>query len=251
MTCTLTTVFAIKEKRFQRDTSVPSQNFVMRLARGLIKMPRPVVRLAITTFFTWVGWFTFFLYITTWMAVNIYGGDPVAPDDSPQKNLFDQGVRNGAFALILNSAVSMVFSLLCPPLIRWVGLRVIWFFALVVMVACLFMPLFVKSKVAADILIAAYGVPWTIVLVAPFLVVASSVEETDVGLYLGVCNIFVVLPQLLVSAGIGTVIEYFKGDVAYALAVGGVSAIVAAISVFFIIYKPKEGHLQVVVTGGH
>lgn len=48
-----------------------------------------------------LSWFPFFLFDTDWMGREVYHGDPKG-DDSAVK-LYNQGVREGAFGLLLNS----------------------------------------------------------------------------------------------------------------------------------------------------
>jgi len=253
MVCTMITVLSISEIPMTKDQIVLSKahgNPFVRIMKGIYQMPKPMVRLCIVTFFTWVGWFTFFLYATTWVAINIYKGDPLALEGSHLRDVFDDGVRMGALALIINSAVSMSVSMFLPFMIKWIGLKPIYFFAMVIFSACLFMPLFITSVHGAMLLIAAFGIPWAVVMVGPFMVIASSVDEAQTGLYLGVLNIFVVIPQLLVAIGIGYVINYFHGNVVSALVVGGISAIGAAISVLFLIVEGKQPEL-VIISSGH
>lgn len=94
-----------------------------------------------------------------------------------------------------------------------------------------------KIFLGAIILISLFGIPWATVMILPFSIVGISVKENESGLYmgnplifnkkyfiLGILNIFVVLPQLLVSITIGFVIEFFNGNIIAAFVVGSISA---------------------------
>lgn len=74
------------------------------LLRGIIKMPRGMQRICAVQFFAWYfwwnlwrcngilirfGWFTFILYITSWVGEAVYGGNPSAPEGSPAYELFN------------------------------------------------------------------------------------------------------------------------------------------------------------------
>jgi hypothetical protein len=48
-----------------------------------------------------LSWFPFFLFDTDWMGREVYHGDPKGKSSEVQK--YDQGVREGAFGLLLNS----------------------------------------------------------------------------------------------------------------------------------------------------
>lgn len=73
-------------------------------------------------------------------------------------------------------------------------------------------------------------------MVLPFTLVALSVPESESGMYMGVLNIFVVTPQIIVALGIGFVIEKFSGNLAAALTVGAVSALLCTPSDTFMCY---------------
>ena len=66
-------------------------------------------------------------------------------------------------------------------------------------------------------------------MVFPFTLVAMAVEEHETGMYMGVLNIFVVLPQVVVSVFIGFIIRWFGGNLAAALATGSIAAFICTI----------------------
>lgn len=236
--CVSITILSVSEYPIVREHEPKLQkNPFSKLAHGIIYMPKPIIRLSITTFFTWIGWFTFFLYITTWVAINIYHGNPTAPEGSKDRELFEAGIRSGSLGLICNSAVSMLISIFLPALIKYAGIRVIYSISLLMFAGCLFAPMFISSLHGALILIALFGIPWSVVIVLPFVIIASSVDGSQTGMYLGVLNIFVVLPQLLVALGIGSILSHFNGNVIYAFLIGGIAAVFAFISIFFLILK--------------
>jgi len=73
------------------------------------------------------------------------------------------------------------------------------------------------------------GVPWAVTMILPFAIVGQGVSSREGGLYMGVLNIFVVLPQIMVSVFIPFVIKWFDHDVVAALVTGGFSSVIAAL----------------------
>jgi len=253
MTCIVITTFATKEIPLSKDDAAakPAQNPFITIIKGILRMPKPMRRVCIVQFFTWIGWFTFFLYITTWVAENIYGGNPNAAEGTVAKELFDEGVRKGAFGLMCNAGVTMLMSLILPLILRVLGIRIVYFSSLIIFGVCLLLPIWIHTPLGAILLLSAFGIPWSVVMVAPYTLVAMSVDEAESGLYMGVLNIFVVIPQIIVSLGIGFIIQLFKGNLAYALATGGIFAFVAAFCVFFLIIKEKTALPLHIAAGGH
>ncbi|KAG2662707.1 hypothetical protein PVAP13_1KG551500 [Panicum virgatum] len=73
---------------------------------------------------TWLSWFPFFLFDTDWMGREVYHGDPNG--DLSERKAYDNGVREGAFGLLLNSVVLGIGSFLVDPLCRMIGARLVW-----------------------------------------------------------------------------------------------------------------------------
>jgi len=232
------------------EEPIEKENPFVSIIKGVMTMPKPMRRVCLVQFFSWIAWFTFILYITTWVGENVYRGNPDAPEESEERKLFDDGVRAGAFGLTLNAAVTMISSVILPKVIDKVGIKPVYFISQIILSVCLTLPLWVNDRIGAIILICICGIPWSIVMVLPFTLVAMSVPEQKSGLYMGVLNIFVVVPQLLVSLTIGFLIRMFDGNLASALAAGGVAAFISALLVFTLIIPQKLGRIQV-VGGGH
>ena len=83
---------------------------------------------------------------------------------------------------------------------------------------------FITSKHAATIALASFGVPWGSSMVLPFFILGASVDEpSDRGLYVGVLNIFIVVPQILSSLAGGWIVSS-TGKVTDAFVMGSVFA---------------------------
>jgi len=242
VTCISITVIFTKETPLPKEEIRHPENPFLTLSKGIVHMPKALKRVCIVQFFSWLAWFTFLLYITSWVAENVFHGDPDSPQGSESLELFKEGVRFGSLGLTLFAAVTTVCSVILPFATRFFGIRIVFFFCELVLAVMLALPLWVSSKAGALIVIGGCGIPWTAVMVLPFTLVALSVDEAESGMYMGVLNIFVVIPQIVVALGIGFVLQQFGGNLAVALAVGAGSAFIASISVWFLIVndtKPK------------
>jgi len=202
-------------------------------------MSSPMVRICAVQFFAWFAWFTFLLFITTWVGETIFHGDPSAPSHSPSLETFREGVRFGALGLTVFAAVTMVSSLVLPILAVPLGIKPVFFVCQLIFAICLFLPLWIDNKIGSVILISICGIPWTAVMIFPFTVVSMSVDESESGLYIGVLNIFVVVPQIIVGLGIGMIVNIFNGKVVSALVSGSISAFISAILVCSLQLKQK------------
>jgi len=246
--CVSVTLLVIREEKYTRVSDQPVENPIKALFKGITNMPKYLQRLCAVQFFSWIGWFSYILFITTWVGVNIYGGNPNDPDGSPEKILFQEGVRTGSLGLTFSSGVTIVVSLTIPILIKLIGTKFTYLLGSVVQTICFAMFYFVHSKIGAIILIAATGVPWAIVMILPFSIVGLGVSEHESGFHIGALNIFVVIPQLIVSLCISFVISFFSGDVVSSLITGSISSLISTILIFRLII-PEKNQTEEVNTG--
>jgi maltose/moltooligosaccharide transporter len=74
------------------------------------------------------------------------------------------------------------------------------------------------------------GIAWASILAMPYAMLSNALPPARMGFYMGVFNFFIVLPQILASVGLGTVMEHLlHNDATKALLLGGSSMLVAAL----------------------
>ncbi|OEL15414.1 Sucrose transport protein SUT4 [Dichanthelium oligosanthes] len=172
---------------------------------------------------TWLSWFPFFLFDTDWMGREVYHGDPNG--DLSERKAYDNGVREGAFGLLLNSVVLGIGSFLVDPLCRMVGARLVWAISNFTVFICM-MATTILSWISSDlyssklhhiiganktvkysalIVFSLLGLPLSITYSVPFSITAELTAGTGggQGLATGVLNLAIVVPQIVVSLGAG------------------------------------------------
>jgi len=147
--------------------------------------------------------------------------------------------------MAVNAVVTVAASLVLPKLSEKVGIKPCYCGGQILLAVCLILTVFVKDQYGAIAIIAFCGIPWAVVMVFPFTLVSMAVDQSQAGTYMGVLNIFVVLPQLCVSVGIGQVVKLFNGNLAAPLAVGGCSSLIAAGLVWILVTKKEQGYERV------
>jgi maltose/moltooligosaccharide transporter len=76
------------------------------------------------------------------------------------------------------------------------------------------------------------GFAWASVLSLPYALLSDSLPAQKMGLYMGVFNFFIVIPQLVAATVLGFLLHaVFGGAPIYALALGGASFLVAGLLV--------------------
>ena len=75
----------------------------------------------------------------------------------------------------------------------------------------------------------ALGIAWASLLTMPYAILSSIVPYQKMGVYMGMFNLFVVIPQILAAALLGLLVRtVFHGHAIDAIVLGGISMIVAA-----------------------
>lgn len=79
------------------------------------------------------------------------------------------------------------------------------------------------------------GLGWASILSMPYAILTGALPAKKMGVYMGIFNFFIVIPQIMAATILGFMVKsLFDGDSIYALLVGGVSLIIAAVLVLFV-----------------
>ena len=98
------------------------------------------------------------------------------------------------------------------------------------------------------------GIAWASILSMPYAMVSSALPKENMGAYMGIFNLFIVIPQVVATLALGPAMQYFlSDDPVQAVAAGGASfAIAAALTLLVVRYQAPKGGLAAVSGGtGH
>jgi maltose/moltooligosaccharide transporter len=92
----------------------------------------------------------------------------------------------------------------------------------------------------------AVGIAWASLLTMPYAILSSAVPPKKMGVYMGIFNLFVVIPQILASAILGLLVRtIFHGQAIYAIVLGGASMVVSGLLMAFVKDSVTESKLEV------
>jgi maltose/moltooligosaccharide transporter len=75
------------------------------------------------------------------------------------------------------------------------------------------------------------GIAWASILAMPYAILASSLPQGKLGIYMGLFNVFVVVPQLLVATVMGTIMKLlFPGEPLWTMAFAAATLVFAALA---------------------
>ncbi|KAL9839947.1 Sucrose transport protein SUC3 [Arabidopsis thaliana] len=238
--------FGNSENEHQDETYVDGPGSVLvNLLTSLRHLPPAMHSVLIVMALTWLSWFPFFLFDTDWMGREVYHGDPTG--DSLHMELYDQGVREGALGLLLNSVVLGISSFLIEPMCQRMGARVVWALSNFTVFACMAGTAVISlmslsddkngieyimrgnetTRTAAVIVFALLGFPLAITYSVPFSVTAEVTADSGggQGLAIGVLNLAI----MIVSLGAGPWDQLFGGGNLPAFVLASVAAFAAGV----------------------
>ncbi|MEL6494502.1 MAG: MFS transporter [Cyanobacteria bacterium J06623_7] len=198
-------------------------------------MPTIMQRLAKIQFFTWLGIFCFLLYFPPAVARNIFGAT------SQDSVLYSDGIEWAGICFAVYNAVCIGFSFVLPPMAKYLGRSLTHGLCLLCGGICLVSLLTVHNQYVLLLAMLGLGVAWSSALIMPYAMLSSSIPSQRRGVYQGIFNFFVVLPEVTVALGFGWVMQYLlHDDRLLAVVVGGAALIIAAGLTFLM---PDTGEL--------
>ncbi|CAK9172185.1 unnamed protein product [Ilex paraguariensis] len=222
---------------------------LVNLLTSLRHLPPGMHSVLVVMALTWLSWFPFFLFDTDWMGREVFHGNPKG--DASEVQAYDQGVREGAFGLLLNSVVLGMSSFFIEPMCQRMGARLVWatsnFIVFVCMAGTAIISFFSireysegiehvivgngTIKIASLVVFALLGLPLAITYSVPFSVTAELTADTGggQGLAIGVLNLAIVIPQMIVSLGAGPWDALFGGGNIPAFVLASLSALAAGV----------------------
>ncbi len=191
--------------------------------KSIRSMPATMKQLAWVQMFTWLGLFCMWLYFSVAVARNVLGA---ADEKSP---LYHEGVEWGGFCFSMYSAVCFIFSFFLPRLSRQLGRRRTHGLCLLCGAAGLWSVAIIHDKHLLLLSMAGVGIAWASILSIPYAILAGSLPPDKVGVYMGIFNFFIVIPEIAASLGLGWVMNHiFHGNRLAAVIAGGFSLAIAA-----------------------
>ncbi len=156
--------------------------------------------------FTWVGIQTMFVYMFAYVQYKVFGYD--ANSVIPEDVSIQMGKVVTISFLIFNAVAAVLPVLVLEPMARKIGKVRTHFLSIASMaVAYAAMLFFGFSPLVIYIIMALLGIGWASTISLPFAIMSQQIDQTRMGLFMGLFNLSVVLPQLVASFGIGQAIS--------------------------------------------
>ncbi|MDH7640876.1 MFS transporter [Sphingomonas oryzagri] len=199
-------------------------NVLGRILTDLATMPDGMRRLAVVQFCTWSALFILWIYTTPVVAqVAFHSIDPTS-------QAYADGADWVGVLFAVYNGIAALAAFLLPLLATGIGRKATHMIGLFCgAVGFALLPL-IGSPMLLLMPMVLIGIAWSSILTMPYAILSSLLPQRKLGIYMGLFNIFVVLPQLLVSSVMGAVGRLVSpGDPRWTLGVAAVSLVIAGV----------------------
>ena len=231
------TIFTTKEyppedmeafRRMKRESAGVLGGF-KEIFSSIREMPTTMKQLAVVQFFTWFGLPCMWQFFGITVARHVYGAA------SPESPGFREGTEWGGLCFAVYNVVCFVVAFLLPPLARATSRKGVHIIALVCGGLGLLSVYFAHDKYFLWLSMAGVGIAWASILSMPYVILSTAVPPARMGVYMGVFNLFIVIPQVVMSFVTPYLITHVIGsDPLRVVMMGGLSLLVAAASVLIV-----------------
>ena len=179
-------------------------------------------------FFSWFGLFGMWVFSTPAIAQHFYG---LPHTDSSSEAFNDAGDWVGLLFGLYN-LVSIPVALSLGYISKRIGRKRTHMISLVIGGLSFISIYFMPDKYWLILPMIGIGIAWASILSMPYAILAGAINPKKMGVYMGIFNFFIVLPQILNGIIGGPMVKYIYGDEAiFSLVASGVSMIIAALLV--------------------
>jgi len=199
--------------------------------RDIVAMPKTMKQLGVVQFFTWIALFGMWVFTTPAVAQHVYG---LAVTDTRSLTYQEAGNWVGIIFGVYN-AVAMFYALLLPAIAHKFGRKLTHSFSLTAGAIGLLSIYFVTDPMWLLFSMVGVGMAWGSILSMPYAILAPVLPARKMGIYMGIFNIFITVPQIVNGIFSGPIVKrFFDSQAIYAIIMSGCFLLIAAVSVLWV-----------------
>lgn len=208
------------------QTSNKTTNGFYEVIDDLYHMPETMRKLAVTQFFSWFGLFAMWIYTTSAVTSFHFGSTDTS------SAAYNAGADWVGVLFAAYNGFAALAAFLIPVLASRYSRQIAHFICLTCGAAGLISMAFIENPDFLLFSMIGVGIAWASILSVPYSLLSSSLPAKKMGVYMGIFNFFIVIPQLLAASALGLLVrELFAGQSLYALVLGGVLMFIAGLTV--------------------
>lgn len=204
---------------------------IMDIFKDFGNMPKTMKQLGLVQFFSWFGLFSMWVFTTPAVAQHIYG----LPAEDSSSALFNEAGDWVGIIFGVYNGVSAIYAFFLPKIAASFGRKKTHILSLTVGALGLISVYFMPSPEMLIISMIGVGIAWASILAMPYAILGGAIPPKKMGIYMGIFNFFITIPQIINALIGGPMVRYlFGGHAVYSLIFGGICFLFAAIATHFV-----------------
>jgi maltose/moltooligosaccharide transporter len=218
-------------ERYHGKDETGGKTGLSEIIKDFKKMPRTMRQLGLVQFFSWFALFSMWVFTTDAVATHVYG----LSGDYSKTVQYNEAGNKVSSAFGVYNFVAMFYALLLPFIAKKIGRRATHALSLIAGGIGLISVFFIKDPAMLKYSMIGVGLAWASILAMPYVILSSSIPAGKLGIYMGIFNFFITLPQIVNGLFGGWIVRrLYGGQPIYAIVLAGFLLICAAISVLFV-----------------
>ena len=197
------------------------------VGEAIREMPVTMRQLGVVQLLTWLGLFCMWLFFVPATARHVFGAT------DPKSDLYAQGMEWGGFTFAFYSITCFIVALALPKLAERTSRKFVHAAALACGAAGLLSVYVIHDKYLLLLSMIGVGIAWASILSMPYAILSTALPPARMGVYMGVFNFFIVIPEIVASLGFGPLSRALFGEgnpnaPVYFVMLGGVCLLAAS-----------------------
>ena len=244
--CIMVTVLFAKEynpeeyaKYHDHSQDTSDQKGIIEIFHDFKRIPKTMMQLGLVQFFSWFGLFCMWVYTTKAVAQNAYGLPAIGEGyEGSAKTIFDTAGDWVGILFGIYNGISAIYALMLPRIVKQIGQKNTHAISLIAGSIGMLSMFVIKDPQLLIYSMIGIGMAWASILAMPYAILAGSIPDGKMGVYMGIFNFFITIPQIVSAIVLGPIVAgLFDNHAIFALVMGGIMLLIAAISVRFVVEK--------------
>lgn len=195
----------------------------LSLIHDFLQMPQTMRDLSWVMVFSWMGLFCMFMYFPIAVAHHVFHAEPGTV-------AYEKGLAWGGLCFAAYGVFFLLTSTLLPWISEYCSQKRIYSISLACGGLALISILLIQTKWQALALMLGVGIAFASMQTIPYAMLAQALPRHKLGIYMGIFNLFIVIPEVLISLGFGPIMEHvLHNQRVLAVATGGVFMLISAV----------------------
>jgi maltose/moltooligosaccharide transporter len=219
------------DNEYLKEEAAKGHKGISQIFGDFARMPKTMKQLGLVQFFSWFALFSMWVFTTSAVATHVYG----LPQDDRSSVAFNDAANWVGIIFGVYNGVSALYALMLPFIAARIGRKATHAISLTAGGIGLISIYFIHDPQLLLVSMIGVGIAWASILAMPYAMLAGAIPPQKMGIYMGVFNFFITLPQIVNGIIGGPIVKYVYGSQAiYAILMAGVFLLIAAFCVRYV-----------------